>query len=140
MIKAEGSLVLGGITVQDCLSLLANLIYLNSPNQSLFRETGFVPQLTQLLALALKDSEELYDEQHGLDLAKEKNVWGFLTILRMFLVKGNAGTSANQLAFEKSRVLQLLLELGFSSFVGNAVKAEVGTLACISLHRLKSFL
>lgn len=125
LIKAEGSLVLGGIVVQDCLSLLANLLHLNAPNQSLFRETGFVPQLTQLLSTALKDSDEGVDLQQGPDLAKEKNVWGFLAILRMFLVKGNIGTHANQLAFEKHKVLQLVLDLGFSSSVGIAVKAEV---------------
>jgi len=125
LIKDEGSLVLGGIVVQDCLSLLANLLYLNAPNQSLFRETGFVPQLTQLLSTALKDSNEGLDQQHGPDPAKEKNIWGFLAILRMFLVRGNTGTHANQLAFEKHNVLQLVLDLGFSNSVGNAVKAEV---------------
>jgi len=100
----------------------------NAPNQSLFRETGLVPQLALLLSTALKDSKENIDEQYGPDPTKEKNLWGFLTILRMFLVKGNTGTPANQIAFEKHKVLQLALDLGFSNYVGNAVKAEVGKL------------
>jgi hypothetical protein len=121
LILADGSISIGGIVVQDCLSLLANLLHLNAANQSLFRETGFVNRLAKLLG---DDSSKIPMDDEP-NLTREKNLWGLLAVLRMFLVPGNVGTEANQLAFEKHGVLQLVLNLGFDSKIGIRIRAEV---------------
>ena len=126
IIKAEGSLAEGGIVVQDCLSLLANLLRLNASNQSLFRETGFVARLAQLLS---EDARKSPEEDGVVDTnAKDKNVWGLLAVLRLFLIQGNPGTQANQTAFEKHGIVQLVLDLAFSQDLGPPIKAEVSKL------------
>lgn len=127
LIRADGSLTYGGILVQDCLTLLANLLDLNSSNQSLFRETGYVAKLADLFAKDERDGEESEDEGSSPNATKEKNLWGVLTVLRMFLVKGSLGTQANQAAFEKNGILQIVLNLGFGAFVGTPIRAEVNS-------------
>lgn len=111
--------------MQDCLALLANLLELNSSNQSLFRETGFVAKLAGLFVGDEKDDEEPGEEPSNANTNKDKNLWGVLAVLRMFLVKGSLGTQANQAAFEKHGVLQIVLNLGFSPSVGIPIKGEV---------------
>lgn len=125
LIRAEGSLARGGIVVQDCLSLLANLLHLNAANQSLFREMAFVKKLAQLLAEDEQHAHTPEDDEIGPDSSRDKNLWGFLAILRLFLVPGNMGTQANQASFEKHGVLQHVLNLGFNSDVGASIRAEV---------------
>ncbi len=125
LIKSEGSLAHGGIVVQDCLSLLANLLNLNPSNQSLFRETGFVPQLAQLLSDDVENGAAERDELPGPNSSKDKNLWGLLAVLRMFLVNRSLGTQANQASFEKYGLLRLILNLGFNTSVGIPIRAEV---------------
>jgi len=123
LIQGDGSLARGTIIVQDCLSLLANLLHLNAANQSLFRETGFVTRLAKLLAD--NSAVQVGDDDLDLKATREKNLWGLLAILRMFLVPGNVGTQANQAAFEKHGILQQVLGLGFDSSISPRVRAEV---------------
>ena len=129
LIRAEGSLTHGGIVVQDCLTLLANLVHLNASNQSLFRETGFVPRLA-----ALMQDDETPDGEADPTETRDKNLWGVLTVVRMFLIKGSTGTQANQLAFQKHGILQLVLNLGFSQTVGAPIRAEA-LRACADIIR-----
>lgn len=125
LIDAEGSLTHGGIVVQDCLSLLANLLRLNASNQSFFRETGGVTKLAKLLAEVVKEQESA----DGLvDWAKpqhDKNLWGFIVVLRLFLVRGGLGTQANQLAFWQSGVLVQVLQLAFTQALDVTIRSEV---------------
>ena len=111
--------------MQDCLSLLANLLRLNVSNQSFFRETGGVAKLVKLLGEVVKEQQA----QDGLaEWAKpqhDKNVWGFVALLRLFLVRGGFGTQANQLAFWQSGVLQQVLLLAFSPALDITIRAEV---------------
>lgn len=125
LIQAEGSLTYGGILVQDCLTLLANLLQLNASNQSLFRETGFVIRLAKLFDEGEPDGKESADDALGPALTKERNLWGILAVLRMFLIKGSLGTQANQIVFEKHGILQAVLNLGFNPSVGTPIRAEV---------------
>ena len=71
------------------------------------------------------------DDDQDLKATREKNMWGLLAILRMFLVPGNVGTQANQAAFEKHGILQQVLNLGFDTSISPRVRAEV------SLNHLK---
>lgn len=125
LIELEGSLQQGGIVVQDCLSLLANLVRYNASNQSLFRETGCVAKLAQLLpggkpkrSIAEDDDDDWASPQ------KDKNLWGLLAVLRLFLAKGSTSTQLNQNSFQKHGLVQLILNLAFNTGTAPPIRAE----------------
>ena len=134
LIKAEGSLTHGGIVIQDCLSLLANLLRLNVSNQSFFRETGCVPKLAGLISDAVRDQDGEEGVAEWAKPQRDKNLWGVLAIVRLFLVPGGLGTQPNQLSFWQSGILANVLQLGFSHSTEAAVKAEALT-TCADLIR-----
>ncbi|RMD41526.1 hypothetical protein DV735_g3625, partial [Chaetothyriales sp. CBS 134920] len=113
IVEAEGGLTHGSTTVQDCLSLLANLLTLNTSNQSYFREIGGVAGLSKLLAAALKDEEGPDGVSEWIKPQRDMNVWGLLSVVQLFLAVGAQGTSINQHAFWQSGVLLTILELAF---------------------------
>jgi intracellular protein transport protein USO1 len=125
LISLEGSLTHGGIVVQDCLSLLANLLRFNTSNQSFFRETGCVSKLNKLLS----DAATTQDAQDGVpewaQSQRDKNLWGLLAVVRLFLARGGLGTQVNQNAFWKNGVLLQVLRLAFHRSTEMAVRAEV---------------
>lgn len=124
IINTEGGLLQGGIIVQDCLSLLANLLRLNPSNQSFFRETGCVVKLTKLISdvVGRQDVENTAEWERT---QSDKNLWGVLAVLRLFLVQGGLGTQANQNSFWQSGVLLQVLQLAFSKSTGVTIRAEV---------------
>jgi hypothetical protein len=127
MIKEDGSLTQGGIVVQDCLSLLANLVRFNASNQTTFRETGGVAQFAALLPGAKKAKKargSSAEEDDWVSPTSGKNVWGLLAILRMFLVKGSTSTLPNQNAFQKHGLLQQVLNLAFDPSTDIPIKVE----------------
>ena len=129
IVESDGGLSQGGLVVQDCLSLLANLIRYNPSNQSLFRESGGVPRLAQLLPSREKLKSDVQNGDEWESPQKDKNIWGFLAILRLFLVGGSVGTVANQNSFYKHGILQKILDLAFDAATAAPIKAEVrGTL------------
>ena len=128
LIVAEGSLGQGGIVVQDCLSLLANLLRLNVSNQSFFRETGCVPRLAKLIADVVEEQDTEEDLADWARIQRDKNIWGLLAVIRLFLVKGGLGTQANQLSLWQSRVFLQVLQLAFSKSTEMTVRAEVTSL------------
>ena len=125
IMDVEGSLTNGGVIVQDCLSLLANLLRLNVSNQSLFRESGGVPKITAVLAQALKDeaSSEGIDEFTAGQ--RDKNLWGFMSIIRLFLLGGTVGTQMNQSTFWQNGIVFQMLETGFHPTLSAPIRAEV---------------
>ena len=131
MMHAEGSVAYGGIVVQDCLSLLANLLHFNASNQSLFRETGLVPRLAELLSESPTDGESSDNVAHQPSPTRDRNLWGILALLRMFVMEGSKGTPASQIAFEKHGILHLVLLLGFDTSVSLPVRAEVRAIAAL---------
>lgn len=124
IIYAEGALTHGGITVQDCLSLLANLLRLNVSNQSYFRETGSVKKLASLLSEAIREQDLPDGVAEWARPQRDKNVWGLLAVLRLFLVRGSLGTQANQLSFWQSGVLTQVLDIAFRESFGVPIRAE----------------
>lgn len=134
IIDAEGSLTHGGIAVQDCLSLLANLLRLNVSNQSYFRETGWVKKFQGLLKESLREQ----DSQDGVaDWARpqrDKNIWGLLAVLRLFLIKGSIGTQANQISFWQNGVLTEVLEIAFHRSIDMSIRAEVSRCIYVRIH------
>ncbi|KAF2110634.1 p115 like vesicle tethering protein [Lophiotrema nucula] len=126
MIEADGSLTQGGIIVQDCLSLLANLVRFNSSNQTTFRETGGVAKFASLLPgnKKPKKTRTSEDEDDWVSPQADKNVWGLLAIIRMFLVRGSTSTLSNQNAFYKHGLLQQVLNMAFDPSTAAPIKVE----------------
>lgn len=125
IIDAEGSLTHGGIAVQDCLSLLANLLRLNVSNQSYFRETGWVKKLHSLLKESLREQDSPDSVADWARPQRDKNVWGLLAVLQLFLIKGSIGTQANQISFWQSGVLTQVLDIAFHRSIDVSIRAEV---------------
>ncbi|KAF2706141.1 hypothetical protein K504DRAFT_459464 [Pleomassaria siparia CBS 279.74] len=127
MIREDGGLTQGGIVVQDCLSLLANLVRFNASNQTTFRETGGVAQFAALLPgakRARRSRKSTEEEDDWVSPTSDKNVWGLLAILRMFLVKGSTSTLPNQNTFIKHGLLQQVLNMAFDPPTAIPVKVE----------------
>lgn len=115
-----------GIVVQDRLSLLANLVRFNASNQTTFRETGGVARFASLLpgAKKQKPARTSTDDDDWVSPHADKNVWGLLAILRMFLVKGSTSTLPNQNAFQKHGLLQQVLNMAFDPSSAIPIKVE----------------
>lgn len=111
--------------MQDCLSLLANLLRLNVSNQSYFRETGSVKKLSWLLSEAVREQDLPDGVEEWARPQRDKNVWGLLAVLRLFLVRGSIGTQANQLSFWQSGVLTQVLDIAFRESFDVPIRAEV---------------
>lgn len=138
IIQADGSLADGGSTVEDCLILLANLLRGNSSNQSLFRESGCISRLTELLSQVLQPQNESPDIASWAEVQKNRNVYAFLAVIRLFVVRGSAGTSQNQNAIWKHGLAYQVLQLAFSQGAQVQIKAEVrpSTLDTVELKLL----
>ncbi|QUC23192.1 uncharacterized protein UV8b_07433 [Ustilaginoidea virens] len=127
IIDADGSLVEGGRNVEDCLILLANLLRRNASNQSVFRESGCITKLSALLEGLLQAQVPEADINIALwaKTQRDRNIYAFLAVLRLFLLPGSAGVVLNQQAFWKQGVIYNLLQLAFSHEERQiAIKAE----------------
>ncbi|KAK1761140.1 intracellular protein transport protein USO1 [Echria macrotheca] len=133
IIHDEGGLVDGARVVEDCLILLANLLRLNSSNQSMFREMGFISQLTRLLQAAHKGDESGQEIAQWAEAQRNRNIYALLAVIRLFLVAGAVGTSQNQVAF-LGGVLENTLQLAFAPDVDLPIRAEALT-ACADMIR-----
>lgn len=111
--------------MQDCLSLLANLLRLNVSNQSYFRETGSVKKLAKLLSEAIREQDLPDGVEEWARPQRDKNVWGLLAVLRLFLVRGSLGTQANQLSFWQSGILTQVMDIAFRESFDISIRAEV---------------
>lgn len=125
LVNSEGGLNHGGVIIQDCLSLLANLLRLNVSNQSLFRETGCVPKLAKLIAETVSELDSENGVAEWAKPQRDKNLWGMLVVLRLFLIPGGLGTQANQLAWWHSGISPQVLALAFGVSTALPVRVEV---------------
>ncbi|KAH6997050.1 p115 like vesicle tethering protein [Ilyonectria destructans] len=124
IIEADGSLADGGRTVEDCLILLANLLRGNTSNQSLFRESGCISRLAKLLGQVLQPQSEAPDIASWAQAQKNRNVYAFLAIIRLFIIPGSLGTSQNQTAIWRHGLAYHVLQLAFSPGAQVQIKAE----------------
>ena len=134
LIKAEGSLTHGSTTVQDCLSLLANLLKLNVSNQSYFRETGCISKLATLLVDVTKEEESADGVSEWAKPQRDLNVWGMLGLVQLFVVRGGQGTPLNQASFWQSGIVVQVLHLAFRSVLDVSIRAKCLT-TCADLIR-----
>ncbi|XEV06718.1 hypothetical protein FSHL1_012005 [Fusarium sambucinum] len=134
IIETDGALSEGGRTVEDCLILLANLLRSNSSNQSLFRESGCISRLADLLGRVLKPQSDGSEIASWATAQRNRNVYAFLAVIRLFVVRGSAGTNLNQAAIWKHGLTYYVLQLAFSHEAQTQIKAEAlitcGDLVC----------
>lgn len=128
LIQNEGSLTHGSNVVEDCLSLLGNLLELNASNQSYFRETGCMKKLAALLAGAAEEQASGEEIPEWTLEQRDKNLWGTLAIIQLLLVKGGMSTAINQMTFWQHGTMQQVLRIAFSEQLNIAIKAKVGFL------------
>ncbi|KAF1352701.1 intracellular protein transport protein-like protein [Lizonia empirigonia] len=127
MIHDDGGLTQGGVVVQDCLSLLANLIRFNTSNQTYFTKMEYPAQFARLLPggkKAKKARATVEEDDDWVSPQCDKNVWGLLIIMRMFLVKGSAATPHNQTAFVQYGLVRQLLNIAFDPATAMLIKVE----------------
>lgn len=124
IIDADGSLSEGGRTVEDCLILLANLLRRNASNQTLFRESGCMKRLADLLHSVFR-AEDDDNVANWAQSQRNRNLYAFLSILRLLLTPGSAGVSHNQKLLWKQGLCADVLHLAFSSAIQVEIRAEV---------------
>ncbi|KAJ5295005.1 hypothetical protein PENANT_c037G09613 [Penicillium antarcticum] len=130
LIEAEGALSLGTEVVEDCLSLLAQLLRFNVSNQSFFRETGSIKRVTALLHECQQEPEGDEPVPQWTQLHRDKNVWGLLAIIQLFLIRGGMSTPINQTAFWQNGVTEQVLSIAFGQrFSVNVTSKALGTCA-----------
>ncbi|KAK3315248.1 p115 like vesicle tethering protein [Apodospora peruviana] len=134
IITDEGGLVEGARVVEDCLILLANLLRLNSSNQSMFREMGFIAGLGRLLKSAYQVPEDGQEIAQWAEAQRNRNIYALLAVIRLFLVSGAVGTPQNQLAFLNDRVLENTLQLAFAHNFELPIKSEA-LITCADMIR-----
>jgi hypothetical protein len=104
---------------------LGNLLKLNPSNQSYFRETGCVQKVAALLSDAAKEQEAENGVPEWTLEQRDKNLWGVLAIVELFLVEGGLSTPANQASFWQNGVMEQVLRLAFSDEFSLSIKAKV---------------
>ncbi|KAJ5097468.1 hypothetical protein N7456_008189 [Penicillium angulare] len=134
LIESEGYLTNGTEVVEDCLSLLAHLLRYNISNQSYFRETGCVQKVTRLLIECQQDQEMDEAPPQWALVQRDKNVWGLLAIIQLFLIRGGKGTPSNQTAFWQHGVTEQVLSIAFGQRFSVNVTAKA-LAACADLIR-----
>lgn len=134
IIFQEGGLIEGARVVENCLILLANLLRLNSSNQSMFREMGFIAKLGQLLRDSYRPPEDGQEIAPWAQEQRNRNIYALLAVIRLFLVPGAVGTPQNQVAFLRDRCLRNTLELAFTNHIELSIRSEA-LIACADMIR-----
>ncbi|KAL9477032.1 hypothetical protein ACSS6W_006873 [Trichoderma asperelloides] len=124
IIDGDGSLSEGGRTVEDCLILLANLLRGNAANQSLFRESDCMGKLTEMLKGLLEAQNPEDNLAKWAQIQVNRNIYAFLSIIRLFLSTNSAETHQNQTTFWRHGLSYLVLQLAFDPNVQTQIKAE----------------
>ncbi|KIW84144.1 hypothetical protein Z517_03391 [Fonsecaea pedrosoi CBS 271.37] len=124
LIDGDGGLTHGSTTVQDCLSLLANLLNLNTSNQSYFREVGGILKIKNLLLAAVDQEDSGDGSSEWLKPQRDMNVWGLLGVIQLFLAQGAQGTVVNQQVFWTTGVLDVVLRIAFHPAFSISVRTK----------------
>ncbi|KAL7942278.1 ER to Golgi protein transport [Trichoderma barbatum] len=124
IIEADGSLSEGGRTVEDGLILLANLLRGNLANQSLFRESDCIGKLTEMLKGLLEAQKQEDNLAKWAHIQHNRNIYAFISIIRLFLSTSSAETHQNQATFWRHGLSYLILQLAFDPDVQIQIKAE----------------
>ncbi|CAI1902979.1 hypothetical protein SEUBUCD650_0D01840 [Saccharomyces eubayanus] len=107
IIEEEGGLR-GSLVVNDCLSLINNILKYNTSNQTLFLETGNLPKLAHLLSEPISQDEGFFWNDQRII-----NINTALDIVSLTVEPGNTVTSQHQNVLFDSSVLMVVLRLAF---------------------------
>lgn len=131
IIEEEGG-IRGSILVQDCLTLLTNLLMYNASNQKLFLETECVPKLAHLIAEPIEEGyEEGLKDENGEPIPLPPIVWTeqrlqnmvvVLEICKSFVDPDNQHVHLNQEKLESSGIFYSVLRLIFSPVMENPIR------------------
>lgn len=125
IIEADGSLSEGGRTVEDCLIFLANLLRRNPSNQALFRESGGIKRLADLLHSLSNEEPVEGGISPWAQTQRNRNLYAYLSIIRLLLPNGSTGVLQNQTLLWKFGLCNDILQLAFSPDLELQIKAEV---------------
>ncbi|KAI5959330.1 USO1 [Candida theae] len=136
IIDEEGG-IRGSILVQDCLTLITNLLQFNASNQKFFLETQCVPRLAKLLGEPIDETEEAgnTDEDYdgnGSTFPSSPMVWTeqrlqnmiiALEICRLLVSEDNELVVQNQDNLYQNGIHYILLKLVFSPITEISVRS-----------------
>ncbi|KAJ3337518.1 Vesicle-mediated ER to Golgi transport protein [Gonapodya sp. JEL0774] len=110
----------GGIVVQDCLQLMVNLLRYNTSNQTLFRESGIISRLPELLlsrpspkisaSAPLPEVVPIYSDLVEWTDQKTVNAILVLELVRILVVPNSPNTPGNQLVMNQA-ILPAIVEM-----------------------------
>ncbi|GEQ71240.1 hypothetical protein JCM33374_g4921 [Metschnikowia sp. JCM 33374] len=131
IIEEEGG-IRGSILVQDCMTLLTNLLTYNASNQTFFLETDCVPKLANLIAEPIEAaSSASSDGEDGFPIPAPPIVWTeqrlqnmsiLLEICRSFVDPENQHLVQNQEKLYSSGIFFSILRLAFSPGMENPIR------------------
>ena len=116
IIDEEGG-IQGTIVVQDCLSLITNLLRYNSSNQKFFIETNCLSQLLNLINQCLQSNTPFVWNNQRLD-----NLISTLETCRLFVIKDTQDIAQAQEIFVDSGIMLACLKLVFSLNIPNEIR------------------
>lgn len=129
IIDEEGG-IRGSILVQDCLTLITNLLQYNPINQKLFLETNIVPRLQSLINEPIaEDLEPEFSDSHEVfspiiwSDQRILNLTIALEIVRTFVTEDNTSYLSNQNKLFDSTIFFTILKLVFSPLTTNEIKS-----------------
>ena len=82
-------------------------------------------KLASLLSETVREQDKPDGVTEWVTPQRDKNVWGLLAVVQLFLVKGSVGTQANQVSFWQNGILTQVLDIAFRESFEVAIRAEV---------------
>lgn len=129
IIDEEGG-IRGSILVQDCLTLLTNLLMYNASNQKYFLETNCVARLAKLLGEPLADTDPDFAPQEDDQFVPPPMVWTEQRLQNMIIgleicrtLVEDDRTGHNQKKLFECGILFVLLKLVFSQETVNQIRS-----------------
>ena len=119
IIEEEGSLR-GSIVVNDCISLINNILKYNTSNQTLFIETGNLPKLASLLNgpfASMEENETFYWNEQRIN-----NIVACMDIVSLLVEPGVTTTESNQTQLLRSNILMIVLRLAFYPTISQRIR------------------
>ena len=135
IIEEEGSLR-GSIVVNDCISLINNILKYNTSNQTLFIETGHLPKLASLLNEPFAAMEE--DETFYWNEQRINNIVACMDIVSLLVEPGVTTTESNQIQLLRSNILMIVLRLAFYPTISQRIR-YVALLTAANVIRENSY-